>query len=897
MSVDSTSVPSGAARTFGPLPPGAVHGLVHGLVFIAVVAVLKHIDIAGEHFDRKGIVTVLYTGGRAILSMYLLAASTVLGALILRLWRHRSTVWGEASVSHLVASFFLGGSLFGLVGTIVGIVGWLSLPFALAITLPLVILSPQCLRTRTWQLLKSDYWPAPAARSAGVMACRILTCLLLVSAAAGLVWKGLYLASAEADVWELYVQYFREVIKTGSVGPGDAWAHYFASKDAGFIHIASLLSDEFAAPLVSWCYCVGATVLLLDLLRSVSRDPAWALLGGVLFLSAVIADPTVGAFFRSHAITAALIAFLIWAAVQILLRKPETNGAIRFSAITAAFYFGLYLSPVAPLVVAFYGSLFALAMVLRRFRHAALTFAALVFATGAGILSELLVCYLATGLASLVSVKLFWPIADQVKFADRIGDSGLLYFIFYNNGNASVSNLSLWLARVLRLHQFAPMWWGAAAVLVGCVVRLGCLIRTGKLSANEDLMASRRMVLAIVILFSLVAMIPLLTIENESIMRLYFFLDLLTPILIVLVLINIIERWRPALFGVQILRPSLALWAAVVLWLSLSSQGDGILASLSFASGRLTTFNAMKSTANVFAESDRLDFMREVRREIGPNAKVFALNYAPGPAYAFPRPGLMSEPAFTLGPRYLDIIFGNPEQAVQALRERKINYFHVSVATALFSGVAFSRLFRADTIGSYLKVVLRHGNQMLLTWSQPGTPPSLPLDFLAILELKQKATMQFAFTPAFDRMIEALVRRAAAEASRCGGAPCGAIPSLITSTEGAVRRGLAMDRLLPENRVSAENILNEIKTELNRKIFNDKQALDLQSDDGRARLVLTVSETVQIAFMNACIVRFGRPFCEPLTHRDERIPYGVIYQSRSNVENMLRSGPGRAQFR
>jgi hypothetical protein len=298
----------------------------------------------------------------------------------------------------------------------------------------------------------------------------------------------------------------------------------------------------------------------------------------------------------------------------------------------------------------------------------------------------------------------------------------------------------------------------------------------------------------------------------------------------------------------------------------------------------LTTADAMKRTADVFGEPDRFDFVREARQMIGPGPKIFALNYAPGPAYAFPRPGLLSEPTYTLGPQYLEMIFGEPEEAMRALRARKIDYFHVSMSTALFSGLAFSKLFAADTIASHLKVILRRGNQLLLTWREPNASPSWDADLLAVLELKQKATLGFAFRREFYLSVDDLVRTAAP----CDGELCEAFQSLIESASGVVRDGVAPERLLPENRALAQKIVDETRAALNRRLASGALASAPQSADGRKRLALAIAETVQSVFANSCAERFGRPFCTPLTHQDERIPYGAIYRSRSNVERMLR---------
>jgi hypothetical protein len=76
--------------------------------------------------------------------------------------------------------------------------------------------------------------------------------------------------------------------------------------------------------------------------------------------------------------------------------------------------------------------------------------------------------------------------------------------------------------------------------------------------------------------------------------------------------------------------------------------------------------------------------------------------------------------------------------------------------------------------------------------------------------------------------------------------------------------------------------------ELRREVLSEHRPPKDFAETLTRRLTTEVVTVVQIAFMNECIIRFGRPFCELLTHRDERIPFGVIYRSKSSVSNILR---------
>jgi len=104
---------------------------------------------------------------------------------------------------------------------------------------------------------------------------------------------------------------------------------------------------------------------------------------------------------------------------------------------------------------------------------------------------------------------------------------------------------------------------------------------------------------------------------------------------------------------------------------------------------------------------------------------------------------------------------------------------------------------------------------------------------------------------------------------------------------------------LPQNRSFVQGILEKTKRELTgrlpskipelrREVLSEHHPPKDFAETLTRRLTTEVMTVVQSAFMDECIMRFGRPFSELLTHRDERIPFGVIYRSKSSVSNILR---------
>ncbi|MCG3769293.1 MAG: hypothetical protein JW384_00415 [Nitrosomonadaceae bacterium] len=876
-------------------------GCLHVIVFVICVFALKRIHISDEDFGSGGLTTITYSACRAILSLYLLGVCFTLGALLLRIWNDDPRQQGISDLPFGIVCFFLGASMLGLVGTAIGLAGFLKLPVVLMLITPLIFLAPSYVVPYASSLLKKARAAAAQQDVLGQTLHGFLAWYLLIVIALLLLWKGLYPASAEADVWEHYLPYYREVLRTGSVAPNEVWVHYWASKAAGLTHIVGVLSDEFSAQLVSWALIVMTTVIVVDLLRSALSNTAWALFGAIVFLLGVMADPSIGAFTRHHAPITAFIGFLVWATVQILSPKSSHRKTIFVSALIVAFYAGLYLAQVVPLFAAFFGTLAAAAVVIRRFRFAVQPLAGLLFATIAGMLTEFLVSYVFTGVASMVSVRWFWPISDQEKFGAIVGNSGILYLIFANHDNPPWGEPWAWLNRLFRLQHFLPLFAGALAIaLATALIRFRQVNRVSGFQKRDVIPA------VVAGAFLLVSVIPPLVFRNESTMRLYLFLNLLVPIIVLTILKGVTDTCRETLLKRLWIAGFLIVLSLTFGWIGLRQYPEHIKASVAYAGGKLSTAEALKRTADAYGEPERFDFVQAVRRRIGLDPKIFTFTYAPGPGSAFPGRGMMSEPMYSLGPQYLELIFGTPDRAAQLLQKQGINYFHFSLEDRLFTGLAFSNLFRADSLDHHFKLAYREGRQFLLTWRGPGDVEPLPPELTETLELKQKAVLVYPFGSEFFKELQAVVRTALVETGHCGPESASAVgdsgcligPDLTESVDQILRKRMAFEELLPQNRHSVQAILENIKreltgrlpkqiTELRRKVLSEHRPPQVFAEALTLRLTAEVVTMVQIEVMNACIMRFARPSCEPLTHRDEQIPFGVIYRSKLSVSNIL----------
>lgn len=876
-------------------------GILNALLFAGCVFALRRIDISGNDLSSDGLTTITYSACRAILAFYVLGACLTLGALVLRVLTGDPRGHLTIDLPFTILSFFLGASVLGLVGTVIGLAGLLKLPIVVALIAPLVWLTP-CYLGFHFRSRPDTVAATTHQNVVELSVQRTLVCCLIVLVAFSLVWKGLYPASAEADVWEHYLPYYRGVLETGSVGPNELWTHYWASKAAGLVHLVGVLSDEFSSQLVSWIFILMTAVIVIDLLASSLKSVPWATCGAIVFLSGVMTDPSIGAFMRHHAPAAAFVGFLVWATARILSSNSNHRKAVFASAVIVAFYAGLYLAQVVPLFAAFFCLLVAVASVLSEFRFAVRSIVTLLVATMVGMLTEFAISYVSTGVASFVSARVFWPFSDQEKFGRIVGDSGVLYLLYLDNDNPPLSEPWQWLARLFRIGHFFPLFAAALALTLVAVIQ----VRLGSRAPRPH--QPTVMPAAVAGAFLLVSLVPPFLFRNESAMRLYLFLNLLFPVIVLSLVKLVTDRWSESFVKRACVASFLIGLSLVVVGLGVARHGDHLVASIAYVGGKLSTEKALKRTADVFGEPERFDFLQDVRKVIGLESKIFTLTYAPGPAGAFPRRGTMSEPLYTLGPDYLEMIFGTPERAAQSLRERGINYFHLSLDGKLFTGLAFSNLFRAQSLETHFKIAHQQRNQLLLTWRAPHDVERLPVGFAETLELKQKAVLVYPFESGFSEELQPVVETFLASTNGCGreradlarNTECPIeIQQLARSVDRILRTRMPYEDLMPENTRSVQVILDDISRALTGSL---PQRLPTLRDGVRSgagsvpdyagavtrRVTTEVVTIVQIAVMNECIRRFGRPFCEPLTHRDERIPFGTMYQSKSSVANILK---------
>ena len=200
-----------------------------------------------------------------------------------------------------------------------------TVPVAIAVTLPLVILSYVPARATA----RDIYHAVITDRGLDGLDW-LLRALAAIAIIMLLLIKGLY-PSGGHDYFTHYFYYFQAVIERARLWPNDVWYHYYYDKGAGLLFLGILLTDPLAPQLVTFTFMATAGLVLFLLLRRITPDTLWPLAGTALFFFVYIYTPGAallysmnggwGDFEKLHEINAALVIAILWMTFEALTNK------------------------------------------------------------------------------------------------------------------------------------------------------------------------------------------------------------------------------------------------------------------------------------------------------------------------------------------------------------------------------------------------------------------------------------------------------------------------------------------------------------------------------------------------------------------------------------------------
>lgn len=698
------------------------------------------------------------------------------------------------------------------------------------------------------------------------------------------------------------MHYYREVLRSGHLGPNDVWYHFHLSKGAGLFFLAGILGDPLSAQLVSSGCMMMAGLVVFHAARTILGRTAWGLVGAALFFGFVAADESRGAFFKHHAVFASFVTFLALAAFEFLRHDGVRRRVLYIATCVVSGYIGFYQPAASSLLLCGLVFLALATSVPPAMRPATRAFfvVAIVMAIGMGL--DALVNHVYTGMAGVMPARIFWQIGDQARFEEVYGNSGLVYLLYMDNDMRSTLDTSgAWLSRVLRIGYFGFLIRPLLVLLAASAVVVRWIRKPATLRPTHSNRA-----LLVAAAFFIPSVVFAQFVQLDSTARLFIFTGFFTTLLGLALVWLVVET-----FMSEAVRRGIGSLMMVLLAMTAVARGFDVTrkharSSLAFLTGKKSTAQLVRDEMGDEFQVARLEFMTQVRRKIGPMERVLTLEYSPVAYYSLPGAGLVSEPTYTLGPEFLEIVFGTPERAEELLRQRGINFFHVDTrkihgASQLFSSLAFSNLFRPDVMNRHFMLVLEVEGNCLLTWRQSLEADPLPPLLLRSLDLRRSAVFFFPFDSRFSDLMTSAARQAINEAESLATEAERAdyIQRQIESSMAQILREGMLDRTcLEENEALMKRVIDECLERLHRDGLELIQAalrLDLGNSVSEQeycdrlceKLTVEVVRLVQAITAKQCKGSFAPPLAYVLTHQDERIPFGAIYESRDGVIRIM----------
>lgn len=766
-SPDRLSPPASETRI---LPGVAILMLV--VLFIFIVFFLRAFGPDATGFEQKGAVLVLYHASRITLAGFILAFCYCAGYRVLELFRVSPKVLFDEPRRILILCFFLGATLYGIAFTILGLAGRISLEAGLALTLPVLLVGYrpiQCLwsafRNRwTVQLIDDPY--------AGRVFSRLVILASIGAAAGFLLTRVVYIPTVENNVWEHYLHYYRVVLASGSTLPNEVWHHFYASKGAGLIFLANVLSDFFGAQLASACFVLVAGVIILDLLLEYCRSTTWAFFGVMLFFTFLYGQVADGATLKHHAVILGYMSFALWGSVRLGGENARQRGPLLAVMGISFAYFGFYQPAMLVLLTPALVLLATMNAAFRERTHLrsyAILAAALILGGALAFWAN----WILTGLPEVTPMRWFWAIADREKAEAVFGKGGIEFFLAMNNDLATVYDWSMRRAWTI-LRQPFPL--PKPVVLLGVLCIFFVLIRF----RTRARVATAARILVPVAAFALPLSVFAQAVQTAAVDRVALYSIVLTTLASVAMLKMLvdaylgpgiapsfpvrvgvagklrlfarfeIEPWRAATILIIVLGMLLVMGHA---WRSISANGRSTI--YRFDTGALSLREAMRTAElpGIGVRGSMISTMTEFRSRIGNEAKILSLSYAPGFAYALPGRGIESEPTYSLIRDPEKLLASKPDEVADYLRQRRIEYFVVSLKGKLFSTIAFSSLFDATEMPRYFSSAYADEDFFILKWRDNTESKELSPYLLTLFELKRSGVLNYPFSKTFEETI------------------------------------------------------------------------------------------------------------------------------------------------
>ncbi len=707
--------------------------------YVALILWFKWVDVYYLHFATSGPLILVYNALRAVFAFYLFWIVQAPGTLLLRLVAgsaYENIHW----LDRLALGFLAGTGIWHVALLVLGLAGFYTVMVAISLTVPAVALAFWDARDCFERLSAAVSSPALADSLASLgrwrTACLVGAVLLVLAVWSDLLLvKGLYPGGGH-DYYTHYFSYYKAVVNSGNLGPNEVWYHFYYSKGAGLFFLSMLLTDPLAPQLVTFCFISVAALVLFRLLSGVAPSSLWPWVGALLFLGLYIYTPGPpqnrahggwGDFEKLHELNAALVIGVIWLTVGML----QARGSLRLawvtataSAVTAAIVINITISVFLGAVLV---AVAAWQFLTRRWCPAVIAIG-LAAVAGIVLVSDLLINYLATGLADDQALLFFWPFADVEKL-HRWNALPLVIQMHLGRTGQVAKALPLTTAFVMTLADWLRLDLLFALVLGGALVSLVAMVRrrTGLVPA-----APIGVLLIVIVVYGVLSVFA----GRSEPISFYRYSSFMLPVMIT---VGVLMWQIPARSNgrfMRLLRDGIApvaimgacAVASLLFVYSVRPLWAVQLNAWRFATGAYSIDTAY---TNENGWPGRLPWggihpgARGAYSVVGPGTPIQSLHVH---SYCM-LPGCRMEHRMStaITPDWDRLMFGTPEEGRAVLQAAGRNYFLFSRSLArdlgMESSLPVSPLFSPDTIARYLGIRWTDGDTALLTWLGPDTTP------------------------------------------------------------------------------------------------------------------------------------------------------------------------------
>jgi hypothetical protein len=691
------------------------------------------VDVYHKHFSETGWLVLGYNAFRLIFCFYLFWIVEAAGAVLLRMVA-KNELAETPFFERIVLCFFTGAGVWHVGMIILGYLSLYTLPVAIIITLPLVVVSYNDARASFFAILNSANTAIAEHTTEASGTTRWLTfALFMVASIALILVKGLY-PGGNHDYFTHYFYYFEAVIAHHGLWPNEVWDQYFYDKGAGLTYLSMLLTDPLA-PQLSTLVVMSATAFVVFLASSsAAPNTGWPYVATLLFIVIYIYTPNWAEFEKTHELTTALVMACFWASSISLARCGSSTN--RVSTICA---FGTLIAAIIaePHSISILAPAFAILLIwylaTKQFLRARIVFA-LGAVSAALFLGTLAVNYGTTGILDDHLVVPTWQISD-IERLHRMGTLSIVLELTWTltSNHFLLEPLSHLLKNIEQTSRFDLVYpLIDAGIVVGAVASF-VRYRDGRFITPPRVPHLTAVLLAAIAAFVLGAV----TLGRLEFASFYRFGSVAVPIILTasVCFLGLPVAGADPRFVRLINHPlsPAAIFMLCLVALTIAVHPYRLSSILSrgaqFAVGAISidTAYTLQPFKYPLAENAIYPGARGAYAVVGPDVPIWSLHHD---TYCM-LPGCRME-SFRdfVVPHWQQVMFGSPEQARQALQASNHNYFLFSRDLPLIDPFPFSPLFSPDNIDRYLGIRWTDGRTALLTWLAPGVQP-LDADWIA----------------------------------------------------------------------------------------------------------------------------------------------------------------------